>query len=66
VTEAINFFVSAYNFGLINAMMGVRQMLVLIFSRENAIQVLEDASFLKKIFLFKKNLIGQILANVLL
>jgi condensin complex subunit 1 len=39
VTEAINFFVSAFEFGLLNAMMGVRQMLALIFSRETTIQV---------------------------
>jgi condensin complex subunit 1 len=31
--EAINFFVVAYEFGLLNAMMGVRKMLSLIFSR---------------------------------
>jgi hypothetical protein len=39
VSEAINFFVSAFEFGLLNAMIGVRKMLALIFSRENAIQV---------------------------
>ena len=33
VQEAINFFVSAFEFGLLNAMMGVRKMLSLIFSR---------------------------------
>ena len=40
MTEAINFFVSAFEFGLLNAMMGVRKMLALIFSRETTIQVL--------------------------
>jgi len=39
VTEAINFFVSAFEFGLLNAMVGVRKMLALIFSREPSIQV---------------------------
>lgn len=39
VAEAIGFFVSAFEFGLLNAMIGVRKMLSLIFSRENAIQV---------------------------
>ena len=33
VQEAINFFVSAFEFGLLNAMLGVRKMLSLIFSR---------------------------------
>ena len=33
VQEAINFFVAAFEFGLLNAMMGVRKMLSLIFSR---------------------------------
>ena len=33
VQEAINFFVSAFEFGLRDAMMGVRKMLSLIFSR---------------------------------
>ena len=38
VQEAITFFVSAFEFGLLNAMMGVRKMLNLIFSRESTIQ----------------------------
>ena len=38
VLEAINFFVSAWEFGVLNAMIGVRQMLSLIFSREQTIQ----------------------------
>ena len=38
VLEAINFFVSAWEFGVLNAMIGVRQMLSLIFSREPTIQ----------------------------
>jgi hypothetical protein len=42
VTEAISFFVSAFEFGLLNAMMGVRQMLALIFSREITIQVSQN------------------------
>ena len=38
VLEAINFFVSAFEFGVLNAMMGVRKMLTLIFSREQDIK----------------------------
>ena len=38
VQEAINFFVSAFEFGLLKAMIGVRKMLSLIFSREQAVQ----------------------------
>ena len=38
VLEAIQFFVSAWEFGVLNAMIGVRQMLSLIFSREQTIQ----------------------------
>ena len=38
VLEAINFFVSAFEFGVLNAMMGVRKMLTLIFSREQEIK----------------------------
>ena len=38
VQEAITFFVSAFEFGLLNAMMGVRKMLNLIFSRESTIR----------------------------
>ena len=38
VLEAIQFFVSAWEFGVLNAMMGVRQMLSLIFSREQTVQ----------------------------
>ena len=38
VQEAINFFVTAFEFGLLNAMIGVRKMLSLIFSREQAVQ----------------------------
>ena len=38
VQEAINFFVTAFEFGLLNAMMGVRKMLSLIFSREQNVQ----------------------------
>ena len=38
VQEAINFFVSAFEFGLLNAMIGVRKMLSLIFSREAAVK----------------------------
>lgn len=38
VLEAIQFFVSAWEFGVLNAMIGVRQMLSLIFSREQSIQ----------------------------
>ena len=38
VSEAINFFVTAYEFGLTNAIFGVRRMLVLIWSRDSAIK----------------------------
>ena len=38
VLEAIQFFVSAWEFGVLNAMIGVRQMLSLIFSREQTVQ----------------------------
>ena len=38
VLEAVNFFVSAYEFGVLNAMIGVRKMLTLIFSREQDIK----------------------------
>ena len=38
VQEAINFFVTAFEFGLLNAMLGVRKMLSLIFSREQNVQ----------------------------
>ena len=38
VLEAINFFVSAFEFGVLNAMIGVRKMLTLIFSREQDIK----------------------------
>ncbi len=38
VQEAISFFVAAFEFGIFNAMMGVRKMLSLIFSRESAVQ----------------------------
>ena len=38
VLEAIQFFVSAWEFGVLNALTGVRQMLSLIFSREQTVQ----------------------------
>ena len=38
VTEAIDFFVTAYEFGLNNAINGVRRMLVLIWSRDSAVK----------------------------
>lgn len=38
VQEAIGFFVSAFEFGLYNAMIGVRKMLSLIFSREQSVK----------------------------
>ena len=45
VQEAINFFVSAFEFGLLNAMMGVRKMLSLIFSRETTVQAAVVAAY---------------------
>lgn len=45
VQEAINFFVTAFEFGLMNAMMGVRKMLSLIFSREANIQAAVVAAY---------------------
>ena len=38
ILEAIEFFVSAFEFGLLNAMMGVRRMLALIWSQEKTIK----------------------------
>ena len=38
ILEAVNFFVSAFEFGVLNAMMGVRQMLALIWSREPTVK----------------------------
>jgi len=38
VSEAIEFFVMSYEFGLRNAIVGVRRMLVLIWSRDTAVQ----------------------------
>jgi len=38
ILEAIDFFVSAFEFGVLNAMMGVRRMLALIWSREATIK----------------------------
>ena len=40
ILEAIEFFVSAFEFGVLNAMLGVRRMLSLIWSRETTIKVL--------------------------
>merc|ERR1712223_292510 len=45
VQEAINFFVSAFEFGLRDAMMGVRKMLSLIFSRETTVQAAVVAAY---------------------
>ena len=45
VQEAINFFVAAFEFGLLNAMIGVRKMLSLIFSRETNIQAAVVAAY---------------------
>ena len=42
ILEAIEFFVSAFEFGVLNAMLGVRKMLALIWSRESSIKVKED------------------------
>jgi len=38
ILEAIDFFVSAFEFGVLNAMLGVRRMLALIWSREPTIK----------------------------
>ncbi len=38
VLEAIEFFVTAFEFGVGNAMMGIRRMLVLVWSREATIK----------------------------
>jgi len=38
ILEAIDFFVSAFEFGVLNAMIGVRRMLALIWSRESTIK----------------------------
>jgi len=38
ILEAIEFFVSAFEFGVLNAMLGVRKMLALIWSRESSIK----------------------------
>ena len=38
ILEAIEFFVSAFEFGLLNAMIGVRRMLALIWSQEKTIK----------------------------
>merc|ERR1719495_86920 len=38
ILEAIDFFVSAFEFGVLNAMIGVRRMLALIWSREATIK----------------------------
>ena len=38
ILEAIEFFVSAFEFGVLNAMIGVRKMLALIWSREGSIK----------------------------
>ncbi|KAK3753481.1 hypothetical protein QZH41_009881 [Actinostola sp. cb2023] len=38
VSESIEFFVTSYEFGLRNAIIGVRRMLVLIWSRDNAVK----------------------------
>ena len=45
VQEAINFFVTAFEFGLLNAMLGVRKMLSLIFSREQNVQAAVVAAY---------------------
>ena len=45
VQEAIGFFVSAFEFGLYNAMIGVRKMLSLIFSREQAVKAYVVAAY---------------------
>lgn len=45
VQEAINFFVVAFEFGLLNAMIGVRKMLSLIFSREANVQAAVVAAY---------------------
>ncbi len=45
VQEAINFFVAAFEFGLLNAMIGVRKMLSLIFSRETSVQAAVVAAY---------------------
>lgn len=45
VQEAINFFVTAFEFGLLNAMIGVRKMLSLIFSRESNVQAAVVAAY---------------------
>ena len=38
VVEAVNFFVTAFEFGLNNAINGVRRMLVLVWSRDSAVK----------------------------
>jgi condensin complex subunit 1 len=38
VSESIEFFVTSYEFGLRNAIFGVRRMLVLIWSRDTAVK----------------------------
>ena len=39
VLESIEFFVTAFEFGMTSAMIGIRKMLVLIWSREAGIKV---------------------------
>ena len=38
VLEAIQFFVTGFEFGLANSMMGIRRMLVLVWSKESSVK----------------------------
>ena len=50
VMEAIEFFVTSFEFGVANAMMGIRRMLVLIWSKENNIKDAVVAAY-KRLYL---------------
>ena len=38
VLEAVQFFVTGFEFGLVNSMLGVRRMLALVWSKENSVK----------------------------
>jgi condensin complex subunit 1 len=54
VVEAIDFFTSAFQFGMADAIIGVQQMLVLVWSRDQAVKDAVAVAY-KKLYLFTEN-----------
>ena len=62
VLEAINFFITAHNFGLLSALIGVRKMLTLIWSREQDIKKAVVSAY-RKLYIPDGNKPNEIVKN---